>query len=367
MKNDLLYQVALTMVPQIGCVHAKLLIDTFGSAEEVFQTKKSLLEKTDGIGSIRAASIKHFSNFQEAEEELKFIEQNQVTPLFINDPAYPQKLSFCYDPPVLLYYKGTADLNQTKIISVIGTRSNTEYGKQITEQILTDLSSVNPLVVSGLAYGIDAIAHRFSVKQQLSTVGVLAHGLDKIYPYQHASLAKEMLAQNGGLLTEFRSGTKPDRHNFPSRNRIVAGMADATIVIETSKKGGSMITAQLAHSYNRDVFAVPGKTTDPKSEGCNYLIQTQKAVLIRNGNDIAEQMGWNQSSVPKPSLQKSLFLQLNPEEQQVYNLLQQYKSLHIDEINRECRLTSSAVAAALLGLELQGAVLSLPGKHYCLS
>lgn len=366
MNTDLIYQLSLTQVPQIGCVQAKLLAEEFETAEAIFKAKRSLLEKMDGIGTIRAASIKNFNAFQEQEAEIKFMEKYKITPLFLKDGAYPKRLLNCYDPPTLLFYRGTANLNVSKIVSIIGTRSNTDYGKQITEQIIEELSALQPVIVSGLAYGIDAIAHKKSVKQQLPTVGVLAHGLDKIYPSAHASLAKEMIASGGGLLTEFRKETKPDRHNFPTRNRIVAGICDAIIVIETGIKGGSMITAHLANSYNRDVFAIPGKTTDAKSEGCNYLIQSNKAVLIRNGNDLIEQMGWQQQQ-QKTSKQKQLFVELNADEKTLYQLLQKNGAMHIDDINMNTSLSSSSIAAALLTMELQGLVLSLPGKMYTLS
>ncbi|RXK62492.1 DNA-protecting protein DprA [Lacibacter luteus] len=365
MNTDLLYQLALTQVPNIGTVHARILTDELGNAEAIFKAKKATLEKIEGIGEVRAKSIKAFEAFKEQETEIDFIEKYKIKPLFLTDEDYPKRLLHCYDPPTLLFYRGTANLNHTKIISIIGTRSNTDYGKQMTETILEQLLPQQPLVVSGLAYGIDAIAHKFSVKQQLQTVGVLAHGLDKIYPSQNTTLAKEMIATGGGLLTEFRKETKPDRHNFPTRNRIVAGMCDATIVIETGKKGGSMITANLANNYNRDVFAVPGKATDSKSEGCNYLIQSNKAALIRNGEDIIAQMGWEEQQ-KKKVIQKQLFVDLTADERLIVELLQQQQQLHVDEINLHTAISSSSVAAALLMLEMNGIVNSLPGKMYSL-
>lgn len=366
MNTDLIFQLALTQVPNIGKVQAKILAEHFSSAEEIFKARKSSLEKIEGIGEVRANSIKQFSSFSDNEEEIKFIEQYKITPLYITDKNYPQRLLHCYDPPTVLFYRGTADLNASKIISIIGTRNNSDYGKMITEKILDDLAPLSPLIISGLAYGIDAIAHKYSVKHQLATVAVLAHGLDTVYPSQHKSLAKEMIAGNGGVLTEFRKETNPDRHNFPTRNRIVAGMCDATVVIETGKKGGSMITANLANNYNRDVFAVPGKTTDSKSEGCNYLIQSNKAVLITSGEDIIEQMGWQSKQKENKPKQRELFIELTEDEKTIYQLLQSKDSFHIDEINLQCALSSSAIAAALLSMELQGIVQSLPGKLYAL-
>lgn len=367
MNADLLYQLALTQVPNIGHVHAKILAENFNTAEQIFKAKKTTLEKIEGIGEVRANSIKRFAAFAEQEEELKFIEKYKIKTLFLSEDDYPKRLLHCYDPPTLLFYRGNANLNTSKIISVIGTRSSTDYGKMMVEKILEELAPHQPLVVSGLAYGVDAIAHKYCVKNNLPTVAVLAHGLDKIYPSQHTSLAKEMIINGGGILTEFRKEIKPDRHNFPERNRIVAGMCDATIVIETGIKGGSMITANLAYSYNRDVFAVPGKITDSKSEGCNYLIQSNKAVLIRNGEDMIEQMGWQPKQKDSKAKQKQLFVQLNEEEKIIVELLQQKDSVSIDEINLTCTLNSSSIAAALLTLELQGVVQSLPGKMYALT
>lgn len=365
MNNDLLYQLALTSIPHIGPVHAKTLSRHFSTAEEIFTAKQSLLEKIEGIGEVRARHIKKFSAFEKAEAEIKFIEKYYIHPLFITDKNYPQRLLNCYDSPTLLFYKGNADLNASKIIGVIGTRSHSDYGKQLTERLISSLSSQNILVVSGLAYGVDAIAHKTALKNNLSTVGVLAHGLDQIYPPDHTGLAKEML-NGGGLLTEFKSKTKPDKHNFPTRNRIVAGMCDAIAVIETGIKGGSMITAELANSYNKDVFAFPGKTTDAKSAGCNHLIKTNKAMLITGAEDLIEMMRWEENLNQKKEnrQQKKLFIELSPDERIIVDILKEKEAVHIDEINLRSNLSSSAVAAAMLSLELQNCITALPGKLY---
>jgi DNA processing protein len=261
-----------------------------------------------------------------------------------------------------LYYRGTANLNHSKIVSIIGTRNNTDYGRQMAEHLVAGLQSMQVLVVSGLAFGIDAIAHKAAIQNELATVGVLAHGLDKIYPPQHTSLAKQMLL-NGGLLTEFRSNTLPDRHNFPKRNRIVAGLADCTIVIETAAKGGSMITAELANGYNRDVFAFPGKTTDVKSAGCNYLVKHNKAFLVTEAQEVIEQMGWVNKKV-KSKPQKELFVTLSADEQLLVNILKEKDTIHVDELFLKSGLNSSTVAATMLGLEFENIVASLPGKMY---
>jgi DNA processing protein len=263
----------------------------------------------------------------------------------------------------LLFYKGTADLNASKVVAIVGTRSNTDYGKQFTEDLIAALSSQQVLIISGLAIGIDAYAHKAALKYDLPTVGVVGHGLDKIYPSVNKGLARDMALQNGGILSEFFSGTLPDKHNFPLRNRIVAGMADATIVVETLVSGGSMITAKLADAYNRDVFAVPGRTTDTKSKGCNYLIKNKKAILLTDADHLHDIMGW-QEKKKKVKKQKELFIELTPEEKQVIDILKQKESVHIDEINISSGLSSSAVAAAILNLELQSVIGSMPGKMY---
>ena len=363
--NDLLYQLALTLVPNIGDVQSKILVHHFGTAEAIFKAKRPELEKLEGIGTVRAASIKQFNDFAAAEKELEFIEKYKIKPLFLTDAAYPQRLLNCYDSPTLLFYKGEADLNAAKTVAIVGTRSYTEYGKQFTEKLVKELAPQNIVVISGLAYGIDAIAHKSALKNSLPTIGVVGHGLDKIYPAENTHLAKDMLKENGGLLTEFFSGTKPDKHNFPLRNRIVAGMSDATVVIETNVKGGSMITAKLADAYNRDVFAVPGRTTDKTSSGCNHLIKYQKAQLLTDAEDLLDVMGWKEKKAKgRTQKQKELFIELTAEEKQIVQLLQEKETVHIDEINIRSGLSSSAAAAAILNLELQNVVAALPGKMY---
>lgn len=362
MHNDLLYQVALTLVPQIGPVQARILMEYFEDAADVFKASEKKLGSIEHIGEVRANAIRKFNDFKTAEDEIAFIEKYKIKPLFIRSNDYPHRLKRCYDAPLLLYYRGNADLNHTKIISIIGTRSNTDYGKSFTEKLISELTEQQCMIVSGLAFGIDAVAHKSALQNQLPTVGVLAHGLDSIYPAQHKTLAKEML-QNGGLLTEFMQTTKPDKHNFPKRNRIVAGIADATIVIETAIKGGSMITAELAADYKRDVFAVPGRVTDSKSAGCNYLLKTGKAVLLTDARQLTETLHWTQQQ-KKIKQQKELFADLTANETIIAQLLAGKEVVHIDEIFLKSGLTSSNIAAGILNLELQGIITSLPGKLY---
>ncbi|HEX2845928.1 MAG TPA: DNA-processing protein DprA [Chitinophagaceae bacterium] len=368
MSSDLLYQIALTLVPQIGPIQARQLLLQFPVARDIFQAPRHILKRINGIGEARAAAIKSFKDFSAAEKELRFIEQHHIRPLIINDKDYPKRLLHCHDAPPLLYYKGKADLNASRIISVIGTRSHSEYGRLVTEKLIADLAHPGLLVISGLAHGIDAIAHKAALKNRLPTVGVLAHGLSQVYPSQHTSLAREIVKEGGGLLTEFMSPAMPDRHQFPARNRIVAGLSDATIVVETGVKGGSMITAELANGYNRDVFAVPGKVTDPKSAGCNYLIRNHKAFLLTDAAELKESMNWDNALCPpgKSNKQKQLFIELSREERLLVDLLQGKESMHIDEINQRSGLSSSTVAAAILNMELQNIIFAHPGKVYSL-
>lgn len=362
-KNDLSYQIALTLVPNVGCVQARILIEKLGDARTLFRTGKKALEKI--VGAASAENILSFNDFEHVEAEMEFIEKYNIEPLFITDTAYPQRLLNCYDPPILLYYKGNANLNTSKVISIIGTRSNTMYGKQMTKELVQDLSNSGILIVSGLATGIDSIAHRNALRQGLNTVGVLAHGMDHIYPSQHKELAKDMILQ-GGLLTEFGCNSRPDKRKFPTRNRIVAGMSDATIVIETDAKGGSMITAEIAYSYNRDVFAYPGKTTDIKSTGCNNLIKMNKAVLLTDAAQLLKDMGWGEINNAQEETQQEEenFTELSPGEKMIIELLREKGAVHIDELNVKSKLSTSTVAAAILNLELLNLVMSLPGKLY---
>ncbi|MBL0057517.1 MAG: DNA-protecting protein DprA [Chitinophagaceae bacterium] len=366
MNDDLPYQIALTLVPQVGAVHAKTLVTHFGEARKIFNAKKKDLERIEGIGSVRAKHIREFRQFDLAEDEVRFLEKYRITPLFITDANYPQRLLNCYDSPPLLYFRGNVNLNHSRIISVVGTRNNSGYGKSVCEKLIEELKAEDVLIVSGLAFGIDTIAHRAALKNNLPTLGVLGHGLDRIYPAQNKHLAREMTVM-GGLLTEFTSQSKPDKQNFPRRNRIVAGICDALVVIESSKQGGSMITAELGNSYNRDVFAIPGRTTDAQSEGCHYLVRNNKAALICDARDLLDNMGWTVVKKPVIQKQRELFVELSPDEKLLVNLLESGDGLPIDEIYLRSGLSSSSVAAALLMLEMQGIVLSLPGKVFKLA
>lgn len=366
MHSELTYQLSLTQVPYIGHVHAKKLCDVFGSASEIFKAKQVDLERIEHVGEIKARSIKSFRDFGRADKEISFLEKYKITPLFLTDKHYPQRLLNCFDPPTILFYKGHADLNAARMVAIVGTRNNTEYGKSFTEKLVKALTALDVVIVSGLAFGIDSIAHKCSIKFGIPTIGVVGHGLDTIYPKENAGLAKQMII-DGGLLSEFRSNTQPDKHNFPSRNRVVAGLCDATIIVESGLKGGSNITANLAWGYNRDVFAVPGRSIDPKSAGCNKLIRDNKAILLDEPEQFIETMGWSSVVTKGTALQKTMFLQLTDQEKRIIELLRKNKQTGLDEINFYSGLSSSAIAAALLDLEMQGVVETLPGKRYKLT
>lgn len=364
MQTELFYQVALSLVPLIGPVRTRSLAAHFGNASDIFKASRKTLSNIEGIGEIGARNIKDFNDFRRVEQELAFIEQHEVHTCFITEKQYPQRLLNCYDPPCLLYVKGNANLNHPRIIAVIGTRTHTAYGRYQTEKLVEELKPYNVLTISGLALGIDAIAHKTAVKQGMCTVGVMANGMDKIYPPVHTSLCHDMLAQGGALVTELTGGTMADKHFFPARNRIVAGMADAVVVMETGQKGGSIITAELGNSYHRDVFAFPGRVSDTKSEGCNYLLQHHKAQLVTSAADIIAFMRWDEQEKQAPKKQRELFIPLTDEEQKLLALIGSAKQMHIDEIYLKSGCSSSVVAGALLNLELNNLVQVLPGKMY---
>jgi DNA processing protein len=368
--QSLCYNIGITLLPGVGNITAKNLISYCGCAEEVFRAKRSQLEKIPGIGTVLVDTILN-SKIQadvlkRAEEEIKFLEREKITTLFFTDKNFPYRLQQCEDAPILLYYKGNANLNSERIISIVGTRSASDYGKKITETIIEELYPFSPLIVSGLAYGIDITAHRASLKNNLATLGVLAHGLDRIYPADHTNTAKQMIEQ-GGLLTEFISGTDMVPEFFPRRNRIIAGIADAIIVIESKKTGGSMITADIANSYNRDVFAVPGRWDAPTSEGCNLLIKTNKAMLIQSAEDVIKALNWDVQTTKRKPNQMELFKNLSDEEKLIVNLLSKKGNTHIDDLSIETNLPVSKMASLLLNLEFSGVVKSLPGKMFQLN
>lgn len=359
--NELRYQIALTQIDSIGPSLAKHLLERFGSASAIFNASKKDLLDIEYFGNYRAEKIIRFNNFTAADTEVLFVQQKQITPLFINDASYPKKLAACSDAPTILYYKGSAPINQARIISIVGTRLPTHYGKWLTSLIVEELAPYNPLIISGLAYGIDITAHQTALDCNLQTIGVLAHSLATIYPAAHQHIAKDIIAQ-GGLLTELSSTARIEKFNFPKRNRIVAGLSDATIVIETETKGGSMITANLAFDYDRQVFACPGKITDKKSSGCLRLIQTHKAAMLDSVATFIDALGWapvNTKPIP-PKVQ----LHLTDSEKTILALLDHQIPVSIDEIYLKSMLPNAVLAGSLLNLELYGLIGALPGKTY---
>lgn len=357
--------IALTLCEGIGHINAKRLIEELGSASAVFENRLHLRELIPDVSQRLVDMLDNPEAFKRAEKELNFAEKNNITCLTIKDEDYPSRLRECEDAPLVLYFKGNANMNSLHVVSMVGTRMATPYGKQFCDNFIKDLASLCPdvIIVSGLAYGIDIHSHRAALANHLPTIGVLAHGLDRIYPYHHSQTATEMLS-NGGLLTEYLSGTNPDAYNFVSRNRIVAGMADATIVVESAIKGGSLITASLANTYNRDCFAVPGRINDEKSKGCNYLIRDNKASLITNTEDFINAMGWQSPSTRPEAIQRNLFVDLTDEETLVVNLLLQRGDLHINSLTVEANMPIHKLTSLLFNLEMKGVVKALVGGVY---
>lgn len=361
-KDEVFYQLALSKVENVGVMSVKKLIRHFGTAREVFNLSSRELMQVPGMSLVRAAAISSFSGFDEVEKDFDFAEKKGVEIISFQDVNYPNRLTHCSDGPIVIFKKGPADLSARRMVSIVGTRKITDYGKQVTRELVESMLPYNITVVSGLAYGVDIQAHKACLELGLPTIGVLAHGLDKVYPNSHTRFAHEM-AERGALVSEFSIGTIPDRENFPKRNRIVAGMTDATIVVESGISGGSIITANLAAGYFRDVFAIPGRIHDSKSDGCNRLIKTNKAALLESAKDLEYVMGWTKAEKAKP-IQTKIFIDLNPDEEKLMNCLREKGKTQIDELSLTTELPMSMVMVHLLTLELNGLVRSLPGKVY---
>jgi DNA processing protein len=361
---SVLHQIALTYVKNVGPAIAKSMVSYFGGVEHIFTVSQAKLLEIPGITANRLLQLGLSEALQKAEQELKFIEKNNIDVLYYTDPRYPKRLKNCNDSPILLYSKGKMELNNRRVISIVGTRNATEYGRHLCRQLVEELQPYNVLIVSGLALGIDVCAHKECVKLNVPTVGVLGHGLDMLYPGQNKSTAEKML-ENGGLLTEYPSGTLPGREHFPERNRIVAGMAYATVVIEASLKGGALITAEIANSYNRDVFTFPGRVGDEFSEGCNFLIRHNKASLLSNAADLAYSLGWEKEELVAGHQQIALPIDLSNDEQMIFETIRQHKlPLAIDDLTIKTNMPMSQLAMNLLNMEMQGYIRSLPGKTY---
>ena len=360
--QDLFHVLALQQVEGIGDIMAKKLITHCGNASAVFETKHSQLSAIDGVGSILLRNLKSKSIFEKAEQELQFIKSNEINIAYFQNENYPDRLKHCIDGPVLLFTSGTIDLKNKKIISIVGTRQITSYGMEFCRKLMEDLAPLDPVIISGFAYGVDIFAHQLAMEHDLQTIGVVAHGLNQIYPKTHKKYVAKV-EQNGGFMTEFWSSSNPEKENFVRRNRIVAGISEATIVIESAERGGSLITANIANDYNRDVFAVPGRTTDKYSQGCNNLIKTQKANVLTSAADLVYILNWDIESKTK-SVQKQLFVTLENDEQKVYDYLLKNGKELMDIIALRCDFPIYKISGMLLNMELKGVIRPLPGKLF---
>lgn len=367
MTDDLKYKIAIEQIPLIGSVNAKRLIAYCGSAEAVFKEKKNALMKVPGIGEVIANEIINQDVLQVAENEIGFIEKYKIQPLFYLDSDYPERLRHCEDGPVMMYVKSTTkvNFNSDKVISIVGTRKATDYGKNLCNTLIADIvaKGYKPIIVSGLAYGIDIAAHRAAVKNGLVTIAVLAHGLNTIYPAVHRNTAKEII-DDGALVSDFLSATTFDRKNFLKRNRIIAGLADATIVVESASEGGALVTADIANSYNREVYAMPGSVNSNYSKGCHWLIKRNKAALLENANDLEEYLNWTKSTKSQPRQTFIQFDSFNNNEQKILTFLKENGETNIDLIAIQTGLPVATTLSMLLNLEFAGAVVSNPGKKF---
>lgn len=362
-EQELFYLLALQKVEGVGDIIAKKLINHCGSAQAIFNTKPSVLKKIDGVGEVMIKNLKNPLVFEKAQNELSFIVNQNIKTTYFQEKEYPERLKHCIDSPTVLFSSGNIDWNNRKIISIVGTRQVTSYGVEFCKKLIQDIAPLNPIIVSGFAYGVDIVAHLAALENDLQTVGVLAHGLNQIYPKPHKKYVNSVEEQ-GGFLTEFWSSSNPDKENFVRRNRIVAGISEATIVIESAEKGGSLITATLANEYNREVFAVPGRVSDKYSQGCNDLIKTQRAHLLSSAADLVYILNWETKEEVKKPIQKQLFIALEPEEQKIHEYLLKNGKQLLDTIALACELPVFKLSSILLNMELKGVIRPLPGKLF---
>ena len=358
------HKIALGLIPRIGDINARKLVSHFGSVEAIFHEPYRNLIKIPGIGSGIAKYISERTYLDTAEKEAEFVTKNNIRTYFYLDPDYPFRLRQCDDSPVVFFFKGNCNLDASKILSVVGTRNATPRGKELCEKIVEGLAVGHPdlIIVSGLAYGIDIASHKAALSNNLQTIGVLAHGFKTTYPAIHASTARAMV-NKGGLVTDFLSDALPERNNFLKRNRIIAGLADATLVVESGIKGGALITADIANSYNRDVFAVPGRPDDQWSAGCNSLIRNNKAFLTECSDDIEYFLNWKPEKL-KPVIQRTLFSELDDNEKVIYELLSKQGELTIDSICRTIDIPVYKLSSLLLQMEFKGLLKCSPGNLY---
>lgn len=362
--NELFYAVALTLIPKVGPVTARNLLSYTGSAEGVFRSSRKALNKIPGIGPQISNHILSSDALHLAETELRHMERHGIQAVFCLEPDYPARLKHYPDSPFVLFFKGNADLNPANSIAIIGTRKPSPLGLAFCEELIYGLHAYTPTIISGMAYGIDICAHRAALRGGFPTIGILAHGLEHLYPAAHQATADRIL-EEGGLLTEYPFSTLPEKEHFPLRNRVVAGMSDAVVVIETGAEGGSMITAQFANDYNKDVFAVPGRVRDPHAAGCNLLIKTNRAGLLESAQDLIDALNWEQQH-QKKTIQQQLFVELSAEEKKLVDLLRGGEQVSMDLLSVQTAMAPSQLAAILLDLEFKGVVKSLPGKRFAL-
>ena len=370
MEQEIFYAMALTRLTNFNFQQALELYKAVGSAQRIYENRNEIGDVVSDASPRLLEALKDWGEaMKRAEYELKFMQEHQIRAMTPLDDDYPQRLCECADAPLVIYYRGNADLNQSKVVNIVGTRQCTQYGKDLIHRFMVDIRRLCPLVlvVSGLAYGVDVCAHREALDCGYETVAVLAHGLDQIYPYRHRDTAVKMLS-HGGLLTEFMSQTNADKQNFVRRNRIVAGMSDACIVVESAAKGGGLITAEIAQSYNRAVFAFPGAVGMTYSEGCNNLIRDNGAGLISNANDFVKAMGWPSETQRQQNytdgIERNLFPDLSPEESKVVTLLQQTNDLQLNILSVKTGIPIGSLTALLFQLEMKGVVRPLAGGMY---
>lgn len=370
MNDEILYTLALTRMTGFNFQTALQLYQELGGGRAVYEHRNDIRDVLPDCSPRLAEALKDWSeSLARAEAEMVFIQKHKIKTLLLGQPDYPQRLSECPDAPLVLFYMGTADLNQTRVINVIGTRHATTYGHDLIRRLMADLHAMGlrPLVVSGLAYGVDVCAHREALGQGFETVGVLAHGLDELYPPRHRETAKQML-QQGGLLTEYMSQTRADKLNFVKRNRIVAGICDATILVESAAKGGGLITCGIAQDYDRAVFAYPGAVGAPYSEGCNNLIRNNGAQLITSAQDLVEAMGWQmdveRQKAAEQGIERQLFPNLSAEEQIIVNVLSEIGDLQLNMLSVKTNVPIGKLTALLFQLEMKGIVRPLAGGTY---
>lgn len=360
---ELIATLRLQHVPNIGDVMAKRLIAYCGSPSAIFETQRKQLLQIDGIGTHTIKYLFDAEHLEAAQKEHLFMEANDIAWTYFEDPDYPHYLKHCIDSPILLFKKGNINLEGRKLISVVGTRKITSYGTAFCERFIQDIAPLNPIIVSGFAYGVDICIQREAIQHGLQTIGCLAHGLNQIYPKTHAKYQSDVCA-NGGFYTEFWSTSSPERENFLKRNRIIAGMSEATLVVESAEKGGSLVTADIANSYNRDVFAVPGRTSDKYSLGCNNLIKQQKAHMLTSAADMIYMLDWDLEEKKTTTVQKQLFVDLDETEQSIYTYLQQNGKQMLDSIALSCSIPIFKASSTLLAMEMKGLIRPLPGKLF---